>query len=155
MRLGNPKAAAAGALLVLTAFGFGACGSSGGETTTQPPAIAAATARHLAELSDRVATDLDAGDTCGAAVAADDLQSAVADAHISASLRPGIEAVTTRLVNDVNCPPPPPPPAPEHKPKKHENQQGNEHHGGDEKKPKPPSHGGKLPPGKAKLEGEG
>ena len=51
--------------------------------------ISAATAGHLAKLSDRVASDLDAGDTCHAAHAADDLRAAVEEADLPASRAPG------------------------------------------------------------------
>lgn len=151
-------------LLALAALVLVACGSGGGETTKpQPPPVSAATAGHLAKLSDRVASELDAGDTCDAAYAADQLQDAVSSADLPATLRPGVEEVATDLVNEVNCPPPPPPPEPEKKPKKPKNEQQGEqqqgeqqqgdHHGGNHG-PKPPGHGGKPPPGQAKLKGE-
>ena len=158
------KAAGPMILLALAALVLVACGSGGGETTKpQPPPVSAATAGHLAKLSDRVASELDAGDTCDAAYAADQLQDAVSSADLPATLRPGVEEVATDLVNEVNCPPPPPPPEPEKKPKKPKNEQQGEqqqgeqqqgdHHGGNHG-PKPPGHGGKPPPGQAKLKGE-
>ena len=55
-------------------------------------------------------SDLDAGDTCNAAHAADDLKAAVEDSDLPANLRPGVDAVAGDLVDQVNCPPPPPPP---------------------------------------------
>jgi hypothetical protein len=138
----------------LSALGLTACGSGAGdETTTQRPPLSAATADHLAKLSDRIATDLDAGATCDAAHAADDLVAAVEEANLSATLRPGVEEVASRLVDEVNCPPPPPPPEPEKK-KKEPKQQKGEEKKGDQEKPKPPGNGGTLPPGKAKLKGE-
>jgi hypothetical protein len=168
MRLGIPKAAALLVLLSLSAMGLAACGSGGEETTTTTtdrPAVSRETADHLTKLSNRIASDLDAGDLCSAAHAADDLSAAVGDSDLPANLRPGVETVATDLVNQVNCPPPPPPPpAPEPKKKPDEsNQQGDDHqpgntdengqgHGHDEK-PKPPQHGGHVPPGQAKLEG--
>jgi hypothetical protein len=135
-------------LVVVLALGVAACGSGGDTTTTvQPPPVSAATADRLAKLSDRIATDLDAGETCSAAIAADDLKTAVEQADLAATLRPGVEEVASRLVDEVNCPPPPPPPKPKKKKKpKHEQ--------GDQAKPTPPGHGGKLPPGQAKLKGE-
>jgi hypothetical protein len=172
MRLGTPKAAALLVLLAVAATTLAACGGgSSDETTTTTaarPAVSQETADHLAKLSDRIASDLDAGDLCHAAHTADDLNAAVQDSDLPAELRPGVETVATDLVNQVNCPPPPaPPPAPEPKPKPDEHQdQKDDHQGpanGDENgngqgsghdgKPKPPGHGGHGPPGHAKLEG--
>ena len=149
--MGTRKAAIVPLLsLALGAAGLSACGGSGDETTTsvQPPPVSASTADHLAKLSDRIATDLDAGDTCSAAYAADQLKGAVESADLSATLRPGVEEVATRLVNEVNCPPPPPEPEPEKKEKKKEEKPKDEHQGDEN-----PGHGG-VPPGKAKLKGE-
>jgi hypothetical protein len=169
MCTGNRKAAGPVMFLTLAALCLAACGS-GSDTTTAParPAVSAATADRLAKLSDRIASDLDAGDTCHAAHAADDLRSAVEESDLPAALRPGVDAAAGRLVDQVNCPPPSPPPAPpqEEKPKKdeHGNQdhgnekQGNEEHqghGGNEKSnPGQSAHGGLAPPGQAKLKGE-
>jgi hypothetical protein len=86
-------------------------------------------------------------------MAADELQDAIADADLSKSLRPGVEEVATRLVNEVNCPPPPPPPEPDKK--KHEEKQKKQEGHHDEQKHGPPGHSGGLPPGQAKLKGEG
>jgi hypothetical protein len=165
------KAAASATALGLVAFALAACGSSGDEptTTVERPAIAAATADPLVKLSERIASDLDSGDTCHAAHAADDLSAAVQEADLPENLRPGIETVATDLVNQVNCPPPPPPPEPEKKPKKPEDEHGDDHRegpnddhhgpGNDQgpggKHPGHPEHGGFVPPGQAKLKGEG
>ena len=161
MRMGTRKAVAALLPIALLTIGLVACGSGGGEVSTvQPPPLSASTADHLAKLSDRIAAHLDAGETCGAAHAADDLEAAVQDADLSATLRPGIEEVASRLVDEVNCPPPPapPPPAPkpqkEKKPKQEDGQRSQGKGKGKGKGPKPPGHGGKLPPGQAKLKGE-
>jgi hypothetical protein len=155
------KAAASALGLAYAALVIAACGS--GEeptTTTPPPPVSGSTAEHLAKLSDRIATDLDAGATCDAAHAADDLMTAVEEADLAATLRPGVEEVASRLVNEVNCPPPPPPPEPEKEEKKKEKkkderkqEEGNQGPGGDETNSGPP-HSGGLPPGKAKLKGE-
>ena len=175
MRLGIPKAAALFALLAPAAIGLAGCGSGDDETTTTAPprpAVSQETADHLAKLSDRIASDLDAGDLCHAAHTADDLSSAVQDSDLPADIRPGVETVATDLVNQVNCPPPPAPPPvpePEQKPDEEKNQENQEDHGkqgpgngsdhGDDHgpshdgKPKPPGHGGQAPPGHAKLEG--
>jgi hypothetical protein len=161
------KAAASALALTLAVLGVGACGSGDDDTTTvQRPPVSAATADHLAKLSDRIASDLDDGLTCDAAYAADQLKDAVNHADIGATLRPGVEEVATDLVNQVNCPPPPPPPPePEKKPKKPRTDE-DEHGKGDEQgpgkgnghgdhgKPGKSHHGGFVPPGQAKLEGE-
>jgi hypothetical protein len=161
------KAAATALGLTLGALGIGACGSEDDNTTTtvRPPPVSAATADRLAKLSNRVAANLEAGLTCDAAYAADDLMAAVEEADLSASLRPGVEEVATRLVNEVNCPPPPPPePEPEEEMKdeekpKESGDEGKDQNGdrggdgGDEGKDGPPGHGG-VPPGQAKLKGE-
>ena len=149
MRTGQKRAGWLAISVALIAAALTACGSGGGGTpTTQPPAVSATTADHLAKLSDRLATDLDEGDTCHAAHAADDLRSEVESSDLPDTLRPGVEEVASRLVNEVNCPPPPPPPEPKkHKPKKHDEHHGDEH--------KPPGHSGGVPPGHAKLKGEG
>jgi hypothetical protein len=148
----------------LAALAAGACGSGDDDTTTavQPPPVSAATADRLAKLSNRVAENLDAGMTCDAAHAADDLSAAVEEADLPANLRPGVETVATDLVNQVNCPPPPPPPEPEPEDKeekkkeegeKKEERDENKDQHGDEGKHVPPGHGG-VPPGQAKLKGE-
>ncbi|HKH41970.1 MAG TPA: hypothetical protein VKA41_08945 [Solirubrobacterales bacterium] len=160
------KPAAGAIALGLVGLTLGACGSGEGETTTQPqpPPISAASANDLASLSDEIATDLDAGETCSAAYSADDLKDAVEATRMSAPLRSAVAEVSDRLVDEVNCPPPPPPPEPEKEEKKNEEkekkeEEGNENkdqrgdEGGDEEKPKPPGHGG-VPPGQAKLKGE-
>jgi hypothetical protein len=154
MREGNLKAGGLAISLALATLALLGCGSgSGGDQTTTGPALSAATAGHLAKLSDRIATDLDTGDTCSAAHAADDLDAAVQDAHLPPSLRSGVGETTGRLVDEVNCPPPPPPPEP--KKKKDEHGKKKDEHGGDTKVP--PGHvdsGGLVPPGQAKLKGE-
>jgi hypothetical protein len=152
MWMGTRKAVTPLALFALLAGGLSACGGSGTDTTTPPPPppVSATTADHLAKLSDRIATYLDAGDTCSAAYAADQLQDAVQDADLSATLRPGVEEVATRLVNEVNCPPPPPEPEPKKEKKKPKKDEGDDHKGDENK---PPGHGG-VPPGQAKLKGE-
>jgi hypothetical protein len=150
MRAGNLKVMGLAISAVLATLCLAACGSDPAGPTTTRAALSAATAGHLAKLSDRVASDLGDGNTCDAAHAADDLQSAVEDATLPDSIRSGVDEVAGRLVDEVNCPPPPPPPpttTEEKKPKKdHQDQGGHKH--------KPPGHGGKLPPGQAKLKGE-
>ena len=141
--------------LALAALGAAGCGSDDqNPAPPKPPPVSAQTADHLAKLSDRIATDLDAGETCDAAYAADQLQGAVADAKLSASLRPGVEEIASRLVDAVNCPPPPPEPKKEKKkPEEHKDEHKDEH--GHGKEAGPHGHNGGLPPGQAKLKGEG
>ena len=169
MWMGIRKVAGLAMLLGLSALGLTACGSGDDTTTTTArPVVSPATTDHLAKLSERVASDLDAGDTCHAAHAADDLHAAVEDSDLPANLRPGVDAVAGDLVNQVNCPPPPPPPEPEKKPKKpkpdkhdsgDQHAQGDDHgngeNGGHSDHGGHSGHGGFVPPGQAKLKGEG
>ena len=150
-------------LLGVMAVVLASCGSGDETTTTTPrPAVARAMADPLVKLSDRIASDLDAGDTCNAAHAADDLQAAVADSDLPANLRPGVDAVAVDLVNQVNCPAPPPPPPPEPekkaKPEPKPKKDGEDHgHGGGQDQGEKPGHskqGGFVPPGDTKLKGE-
>ena len=155
MSTGKLRAAGLAISLALAALVLGACGSGGdGSTVVQPPPIAPDTAGHLAKLSDRVASELDSGDTCHAAHTADDLRAAVENADIPASMQAGVDEVTGRLVDEVNCPPPPPPPEPKKKPDYHKDQHGDEHHGDEHAPPGHEKHGGPVPPGQAKLKGE-
>ncbi len=152
MSTGKMRAVGLATALVLAAPVLVGCGSGGGGTTVaQTPPISADTAGHLAKLSDRIASDLDSGDTCHAAHAADDLQAAVEGADIPQSMRPDVDGVARRLVDEVNCPPPPPPePRKKAKPEHPDEHHGNEH-------PVPPGHakhGGFVPPGHEKLKGE-
>jgi hypothetical protein len=146
-------------LLALVALELGACGSDSTDTTIpKRPPVSATTADHLAKLSDRVASELDAGDTCDAAYAADDLRAAVEESDLPATMRPGVDEVAGRLVDEVNCPPPPPPPEPEEKKKgkEKEKDEQDKHQGGDDEftPPGQAKHGGFVPPGHAKLKGE-
>jgi hypothetical protein len=157
MWTGKPKAAGPAILLAAAALALGACGSGGGDTTaTQPPPVSAATADRLARLSERVASDLDAGDTCDAAHAADDLKAAVEESDLPATMRPAVDEVAGTLVDEVNCPPPPPPPEPEKKKHDEGKKHGNDQHDGDQgfTPPGHAKHGGLVPPGHAKLKGE-
>lgn len=154
------KAAVSAIGLALAALLFGSCGSEDEPSRVEKPPLSAATANRLASLSDRIAEQLDAGDVCTAAGYADDLAHAVAEAELSRTLRPDVEEVSTRLVNEVNCPPPPPPPEPEteEKPKEKQHEEGDERDkekGGEQTTTTPPGPSGGLPPGQAKLKGEG
>ena len=153
MSTGKLRAAGLAISLALTALVVGGCGSGGDSSTVvQPPPIAPDTAGHLAKLSDRVASELDSGDTCHAAHTADDLRAAVEDADIPASMQAGVDEVTGRLVDEVNCPPPPP--APEPKKQKKPDHHKDEHPGDEHAPPGHQKHGGLVPPGHAKLKGE-
>ena len=159
MWTGKLRAVAVATPLALVAIALSACGSSGDDTTAaQPPPVAPETAEHLAKLSDRIASDLDTGDTCHAAHAADDLQAAVDDADLPATMRSDVDEVAGRLVEDVNCPPPPAPAPKPEKDKKKEEEHGNPHSEDhdDEGNFIPPGHvkQGGLGPGKEKLKGE-
>lgn len=167
------RPAASALALAIAGLGIGACGSGDDATTTATrPAVSRETADHLAKLSNQVASNLEVGETCSAAIAADELKSAVQQSDLPANIRPGVDEVATDLVNQVNCPPPPPPPEPEQKPKKQDEDEGDHGNGdkhgpGDESgpggghgpsdhgKPGHPDHGGFVPPGQAKLKGEG
>lgn len=167
------RRAAGFSMLLALAVALTACGSSSDTTTTTArPPVSRETADHLAKLSSRIADDLDAGDTCSAAHAADDLKAAVEDSDLPGNIRPGVDTVADDLVDQVNCPPPPPPPEPEKKPKKpkdegngdehgngngHSNGSGpgNEQHGGHPGPGGDSHHGGFAPPGGANLKGEG
>jgi hypothetical protein len=156
MSMGKMRAAGLAVLLALAALALGSCGSDGGGTTVaQPPPIPVETAANLAKLSDRVASDLDDGDTCHAAHAADDLSAAVEEADLPASMRSDVDEVAGRLVDEVNCPPPPPPPPPEpeKKPKEEKPKEQKDQQDGKERGNKPQGHDGKVPPGQAKLKG--
>jgi hypothetical protein len=166
MLKGTRKAAVPLLALALAGFGAAGCGSGSDEKTptAKPPAISAATASQLASLSEQVATDLDSGDTCDAAQAADELQNAVDASDLSAELRPGVEEVASRLVNEVNCPPPPAPTTTDEDLRKQredalkelrdqlKQQQEDQKHQGDEHQP--PGHGGVEPPGHTKHSGD-
>jgi hypothetical protein len=159
MWIGKLRAVGVATPLALLALALGSCGSDGGgnSTVAKRPAVSADTAGHLAKLSDRVASDLDAGDTCDAAYVADQLQAAVEEAKLPESMRTSVDEAAGRLVDQVNCPPPPPvSPATttedKHPPPKAKDEGKGGGEGGDHG-PKPPGHGGKLPPGQAKLKG--
>jgi hypothetical protein len=84
-----------------------------GEPEEQPeqPRLPAAVASDLAARSDRVADLLAAGDECGAAQAADELQTATIQAiergQVPTEFQEELAAAAGALVDEVNCPPPP------------------------------------------------
>jgi hypothetical protein len=151
MRTRNKVVVVGAAIAATAALALAGCGSDGGPDTvvrTSPP-VERTTANHLASMSEKIADDLDAGETCSAAIAADELASAVDDADLPSYLRSSVEETATRLVNEVNCPPPPPP-EPKKKPKDEHKGEGDQGKGG--------NYGGaeinQLPPGQAKKKGE-
>jgi hypothetical protein len=119
------------------------------------PTVPAATADHLAKLSNTVASDLDAGSTCEAAYAADQLQAAIEEANLPTSMRSTVDDAAGRLVDQVNCPPPPTTTEEDKKPKKPKEPKPVEgdHHDEGHDHSKPHGHHGKPPPGQAKLKG--
>jgi hypothetical protein len=156
MSKGKPRAVGLAISLALAILALAGCGSSGGETTAvKGPAVPTATADHLAKLSNTVASDLDAGSTCEAAYAADQLQAAIEEANLPASMRSTVDDAAGRLVDQVNCPPPPTTTEEDKKPKqpKEPKPEEGDHHDEGHDHPKPPGHGGTLPPGQAKLKG--
>lgn len=147
MGIPSPKTMGVGAVIVLAAgWGLAGCGSDDPQPTETAAQLSTATATRLAGQSERIADQLDSGDTCGAAHSADELDGAVAEAEIPAEIRAELEAATEQLVNSVNCPPPPEPKAKKEKAK--ENGDEGEEDGGDEGSGDgPPGHDGELPPG--------
>jgi hypothetical protein len=85
--------------------------SGDAEQQADQPRLAAAVASDLAQRSDRVADPLAAGDVCGAAVAADELQAAAVDAvnrgRVPSPFQEELTGAVNALVDEVNCPPPP------------------------------------------------
>jgi hypothetical protein len=85
--------------------------SGDAEQEADEPRLPAAVASELAARSNRVADLLAAGDVCGAAVAADELQTATVDAinrgGVPGPFQEELTGAVNGLVNEVNCPPPP------------------------------------------------
>jgi hypothetical protein len=134
-----------GAALAAFACAATLAGCGGGEAEpeprTEPPKIPSAVANELAERSDAVAENVEAGDVCGAAVEADALvdqaRAAVDAGDVPARYEDELIETAVELQNAINCPrPPPPPPQPQ--------EEGKE----DDKK-------GKKGKGKADDDGEG
>ena len=94
--------------VVLGALALSGCGSNGEDTVAEPPRIPAAKGTQLAELSERIAGDLDAGDECSAAESADDLLNAIERAHLDKRFSDA-KTVATSLAERIDCPPPPAP----------------------------------------------
>jgi hypothetical protein len=99
-----------GAAALIACAAVSGCAGGGSDDSTPPrPAFAPAVAQELSAAADRVADLLAAGDTCGAAHAADDLQRDVIEAVNAGDVPPAFQeelgAVAAELVNEVNCPP--------------------------------------------------
>jgi hypothetical protein len=150
MAFRSPIAMGAGVAITLAAvLALAACGSDEDSPPTETTvSLRAATAERLAQRSERIADELDSGDTCAAAHSADELDAAVADAEIPAELRPELEAASEGLVNSVNCPPPPEPKEKDEKDK--EKKEEDEHGPGEDSSEGPPGGDGDLPPGQEK-----
>ena len=103
MRTGTSRAVGASIVLAL-GLALSACGSGGGGDAALSPS----TASRLAAVSDEIASDLDAGDTCTAAHRADDLAAAVQSADLPEGIRSQVESTASQLVDEVNCPAPVP-----------------------------------------------
>jgi hypothetical protein len=144
----SPIAMGAGVAITLAAvLALAACGSDEDSPPTETTvSLRAATAERLAQRSERIADEIDSGDTCAAAHSADELDAAVAEAEIPAELRPELEAASEELVNSVNCPPPPEPKEKKEKEKKEED----DHGPGEDSSQGPPGEDGDLPPGQEK-----
>jgi len=150
MAFRSPIAMGAGVAITLAAvFALSACGSDEDSPPTETTvSLRAATAERLAQRSERIADELDSGDTCAAANSADELDAAVAEAEIPAELRPELEAASEELVNSVNCPPPP---EPEDKEKEEKDKEKEEEDGpGEDSSQGPSGENGDLPPGQEK-----
>jgi hypothetical protein len=110
MGIPDPKSMGVVGAIAIACFLVTACGDE--EDSPPPktvPSLPAATADRLAVQSEQIAEQLDAGDVCGAAHSADELDGAVVGAEVPTELRAELEAATEQLVNSVNCPPPPEP----------------------------------------------
>lgn len=108
---------AAGKVALVLAVGLAGCGGSdAGETRRAEPRLPESLAADLAARSDRIADRLAAGDGCGAATQAAELQRAVIDAinarGVPAALQEELQSAANALAARIDCVPPAPPPAP-------------------------------------------
>ncbi len=96
----------AGTLAALSLVAVAACGGSAQPQAEERP-LPRALASDLADKSEAIAAALDAGDQCGAAHLADELQdaveAAVADGRIPAEFQGELEEAALDLQNGVNC----------------------------------------------------
>lgn len=157
--VGKSKALGLALALVIATAGLAACGSDD-EGAAAAEGISPDTADELARLSDEVAAELEAGDTCSAAARADDLYAAVSEARLPSEVRAEAEAGAEQLVNEVNCEPEPETTTEEdgeeHKEDKEE-EEGKEEEGSGESGPGSSGPPGQeedfVPPGQAKIKG--
>jgi len=100
---------------LLIALAVGVLGLAACEQASEPPSalLPAALANALADRSEEIASQLDAGDACAASQTLGALNAEVQEAasagEIPAALRAPIEAAISRLDDLVVCAPPPPP----------------------------------------------
>jgi vacuolar-type H+-ATPase subunit I/STV1 len=105
--------------ITAVAVGLALAGCGGGRESDRgdEPVLPAAVGENLAARAATVARQLEAGDTCAAAHAADRLNDAlrraIADGDVPERLRVEIQPPVERLVNEVNCEEAPPPEEPE------------------------------------------
>jgi hypothetical protein len=108
---------------LLAALGLAGCGGGSEHRAAPPPRLPAALGSDLAARSDRVAQALDAGDGCGAAALANELQQqtiAAINAHrVPAPFQEDLAASVTDLVSRIQCVPVQQPHRGKHKDKKH------------------------------------
>jgi hypothetical protein len=94
---------------LLAALGLAGCGGGSEHRAAAPPKLPPALATSLAARSDRVAQALDAGDACGAAALAKDLQQqtiAAINAHrVPAPFQEDLAASVTDLASRIECVP--------------------------------------------------
>jgi hypothetical protein len=111
------------AILLAAATAIAGCG---GDSESSDPGlqIPAAVAGRLAELSDRTADQLDAGEDCHAEATVEQLRQEAEDAQLEVpdALRPEVQAGIEKLASGIDCAPAPPPepaqkPEKQHKPK--------------------------------------
>jgi hypothetical protein len=109
----NRARALTACVLAAAAAAWALAGCGGEEGAPPRPAIEARLAADLAARSEAVASALESGDVCTAAVRADELVAAVDDAvargRIPHALRERLTTTAIGLQNEVNCPPAPAP----------------------------------------------
>lgn len=95
--------------ILLCALVLAGCGG-GDEQAAPEPEIPSGLAQDLAGQADAIAAAYQAGDVCGAAQQADDLNQAVIDAinggKIPAQFQETLQATANKLVDTINCPAP-------------------------------------------------
>jgi hypothetical protein len=114
---------------------LGGCGSGPAEHASPPPTLPRTLATALAARSDAVADALAAGDSCGAATLATQLQqetiAAINSGRVSGALQEPLSAGVNDLVARVKCVPPPQPQQDEKGRGKHKDHDKKKHKEGD------------------------